>query len=377
MDKTYRCTFKILSLLVILLGLAGCFEGDKGEKGEKGDQGPPGAEGPAGHDGTSFARVTVPDDMTDIAAAVASLTSGGIVFVRAQDACHEGTSPIHINRSNISLIGEQGVCIRLADGANQPVILIGSSSPTVSEAERIFDIHVSGFKIDGNRANQKPPNENDEAVGLPNVKINAIAVRGAERVWLNQLVLTSARSGGLVISQQSRKVFVHDVIMSDNFFDGLAVDGAHEVFIENFVSESNDFSGVSIDTGSSGLLIQNGVIQKNGDNGIFVRFTQESRFKGLSITDNCNFGVFASHANTNSQEGVVELVFSDLDIFRNSSAAFQFATDSSQGSVDNVIMSSRIAGNAGGDIIGGAGLEEFGNLVFASTRIGPTNRICP
>jgi len=242
------------------------FRGNDGPRGEAGPQGPPGPQGVGGLQGLSFARVTVPDEMTDISAAVANLTDGGTVFVRAQADCYEITDPIHISRSNISLLGEQGTCLRLADQANKPVILIGSSSPTVAEGERIFDVLVSGFTIDGNRANQKATD--DQADGLPNISINGIAVRGAERVWLSHLVVTNARSGGIVISQQSRKVFVQDVVLSGNFFDGLAVDGAHEVLVDNFVSEFNDFSGVSIDTGSTGILVQNGLIQKNGDNGI-------------------------------------------------------------------------------------------------------------
>lgn len=317
----------------------------------------------------------VPDDTPDIRAAVASLTSGGTVFVRAQGSCYLLDDMIHINRSGVSLVGEQGACLRLNDNVNKPVILIGSSASTVDPADRIFDIRVSGFVIDGNKDNQTQ----EGAVGLPNVQNNAIGVRGAERIYLSRLSLTNARSGGLVISQQASKVFVDSVVFAGNFFDGLAVDGGHEILVEHFIAEDNGFSGVSIDTGSSRLQIRDGTIQKNGDNGVFIRFTRESHLAELTITDNCNFGVFASHVVPLGNEGLVEVTFSELSIFRNAAAGFSFATTADDGSVDNFLTNSRVAGNSGGEILGiNSGITEAGNVIPTSFRAtGPTNRTCP
>lgn len=327
----------------------------------------------------SLPFVIVPDNVADPAAAVAGLSTGGTVFVRAQESCYSLNNMIHIDRSHVSLIGEEGVCLRLADHVNRPVILIGSSSETVPPAERIFDVTVRGFLIDGNR--QKQDQEN--AVGLPNVQNNAIGVRGAERVHLQRLTLSNARSGGLVISQQARKVFVEEVVLSENAFDGLAIDGASEVFVEHFVSEDNDFSGVSVDTGTSRVQIRDGLIQKNGDNGLFIRFASESSFSDLTIVDNCNFGVFASHANPSGGEGLVEIDFSDLRIFRNGNAGFSFATSQAEGSFDNFLTNSRIAGNNGtgsdDEIVGtngNAAITVDGNTVTGFRTDGPTNRTC-
>ena len=80
-----------------------------------------------GEDGISLAIVTVPDQMGDIVAAVSSLNDGGTVYVRARADCYIVSAPIHISNSNVSLIGEEGACIKLADNANVPVIIIGSS----------------------------------------------------------------------------------------------------------------------------------------------------------------------------------------------------------------------------------------------------------
>lgn len=323
--------------------------------------------------------VVVPDDVADPAAAVASLTSGGTVFVRAQATCYTLASMVHIDRSSISLIGEQGACLRLADHVNRPVILIGSSAETVGSGDRIRDVAVRGFLVDGNRANQ----DQEGAVGLPNVQNNAIGVRGAERVYLERLTLTGARSGGLVISQQASKVFVRDVTLSDNFFDGLAIDGASEVFVEQFVAEDNGFSGVSIDTGTSRVEIRGGLVQRNGDNGVFIRYASESALSDLTIVDNCNFGVFASHADAGGGEGLVEVDFSELAIFRNGSAGFHFGTTQSEGSFDNFLTGARIGGNAGagaGDELSGTGsnsaITAERNSIVAFRTDGPTHRTC-
>lgn len=324
--------------------------------------------------------VVVPDDYTDVAAAVASLTDGGTVYVRARDECYSVATMIHLDRSRLSLIGEEGACLRLADHVNLPVILIGSSSRTVPPEERISDVAVRGFRVDGNRLNQ----DQEGAAGLPNVQNNAIGVRGAERVLLDRLILTGARSGGLVISQQASEVFVSGVTLSDNHFDGLAIDGASEVLVDRFVAEDNLMSGLSVDTGSSRVQVRGGLVQRNGHNGLFIRFTRESSFTDLTLVDNCRFGVFASYDDQVPDSGLVEVTFSGLRIFRNDFAGFFLGSDESNGSADNFLTHSQIGGNAGsgaGDELGGvdgnAAITLQGNAVVPFRTDGPTNRSCP
>jgi hypothetical protein len=324
--------------------------------------------------------VIVPEDFGDIEAAVGSLASGGTVFVRARDTCYLLDDMVHIDRSGVSLVGEDGACLRLADHVNRPVILIGSSSETVDPSEKIFDVAVRGFFIDGNRDNQ----DQEGAMGLPNVQNNAIGVRGAERVHFERLTLTDARSGGLVVSQQSSKVFVNGVIFSGNAIDGLAIDGASEVLVEEFVAENNDFSGVSVDTGSRRIQIRDGLIQRNGDNGVFIRFSRESSFTDLTIVDNCNLGVFASHASAAGTEGLVEVSFSQLRIFRNAGSGFFFGSTEAEGSFDNFLTDCQLGGNGSsgsGDEIAGTSsnpaIHDAHNTIVDFRVDGPTNRTCP
>lgn len=349
-------------------------------------EGAPTAEGPLAPiravrlRASSSPFLVVPDDHPEVASALAALPAeGGTVLVRAAEDCYVLSDMLHIDRSNVSLVGEEGACLRLADHVNRPVVLIGSSSGTVAPEERIFDVAVRGLRLDGNRENQ----DQEGAVGLPNVQNNALGVRGAERVHLERLTLTGARSGGLVISQQASKIFVRSVTFSDNFFDGLAIDGGHEVLVEQFVSEDNDFSGISVDTGSSRIQVRDGLVQRNGDNGVFVRFARESSFSDLTVVDNCNFGVFASHAEAGGAEGLVEVSFSGLRIFRNGNAGFFFGSSPAEGSADNYLVHSQLAGNGAageGDEIAGnanAALTRAQNVVTGFRTDGPTNRACP
>ena len=54
------------------------------------------------------------------------------MFIKA--GVHEITAGIHIDRSNVTITGEQGTVIKLKSGVNQPVFLIGTdiATPTLA-----------------------------------------------------------------------------------------------------------------------------------------------------------------------------------------------------------------------------------------------------
>jgi hypothetical protein len=74
---------------------------------------------------------------------------GGTVFIKA--GVHEINVGIHINRSNVSIIGEQGTVIKLRDGVNQPVILVGTDIAAPTLANMISNISIANLEIDGNQ----------------------------------------------------------------------------------------------------------------------------------------------------------------------------------------------------------------------------------
>ena len=336
----------------------------------------------------SSAGIIVPDDNPDIGSAIDNLPdAGGTVYVRANSGCYIVRDSIHIARSNVSLIGEQGALLCLADNIRQPVILIGSPARDVQPDKHVFNIRVSGFTIDGNRSNQGEGDDAEDARGRPHLKNNGISIHGAQRVYLDDLVLQNARSGGLVISQKSRTIFINNVVFAANHFDGIAIDGGHEVFLSNFKAELNLASGVSIDTGSSEIYMTNGLLQKNAHNGIFIRHTRSATFRGMDIKDNCHHGVFASHSDDGSRivpgSGVNEVAFSDFSLLRNGKPGFFYGSNSTPpgASLHNSISDARIGGNAGGPLGGdNQGLAELHTdfTLFSGMLPGPVdNPFCP
>ncbi|MEM7406409.1 MAG: alpha/beta hydrolase family protein, partial [Pseudomonadota bacterium] len=171
------------------------------------------------------AEIVVPDDTLDVSRAMELLPdAGGTVYVRARKACYPVTRSVHMDRSNLSLIGEQGAALCLQDGVRQPVILVGSAARSVPESEHVRNIRIEGLTVDGNRLGQGRGGDPESARGRPHLKNNAISIHCAARVFLDRLVLRNARSGGLVISQRSREIFASRMVFADNHFDGIAVD---------------------------------------------------------------------------------------------------------------------------------------------------------
>jgi len=75
--------------------------------------------------------------------------NGGTIFIKANTyVLNKG---IHIKRSNVKILGEKGVRIKLADHVNQPVIAIGSDEEIPKF--RIRNISLSDLEIDGNKEN--------------------------------------------------------------------------------------------------------------------------------------------------------------------------------------------------------------------------------
>ncbi|MEM7208220.1 MAG: alpha/beta hydrolase-fold protein [Pseudomonadota bacterium] len=332
-------------------------------------------------------EVYVPDHTEDVAHAVELLPdSGGTIHIRAREDCYPIDRSVHLNRSNLSLIGEQGATLCLEDGVRQPVILVGSAARSVPEEKHVHNIRIEGLIVDGNRQNQGSDERAEDAEGRPHLKNNAISVHGAQSVYLTRLTLKSARSGGLVVSQRSRGLYVSDTIFFDNHFDGIAIDGGFEVFVNNFKSQANLASGISIDTGSGEIHFSNGLVANNGDNGIFIRDSRQGSFRGLALRDNCTHGVFASHVDEGvavAHSGVRGLVFSGLDVVRNGRAGFFYGSSNREPvfSAHNLLHNSRFGGNREGPFAGDPdGIDELvaTNVVSHSIpKTGPLeNPLC-
>jgi len=307
--------------------LGGC--GDDGLEGEGAAQDP------------SSCTAVVPDPFVEVQEAVDALPSeGGTVCIRA--GLHE-TVGVHVNRSNVGILGEPGALLRLADGANRPVLLLGPDDevPTTS----VSNVSIAGLEIDGNRGAQT--SETDPL--RPWIRNNGIDARSVEGLWIDQVDVHDARSGGLVVSWNSRDVFLSRSAFRSNFYDGFALYASEDIVVSEFVSSANDAAGLSLDNALSDVQFPDGRIEANGDVGIFARDSTDLTFSDLVIADNVSHGAFLSHQVPGNGSGVERLLFVGCRFLDNGGYGLWLASPSAD-SPGNAIVASQFAGNGAGAI---------------------------
>ena len=337
--------FTMMLFLTALFTVGGC----KGDPGDKGLAGPP-------------FFVIVPDQFSGIQEAIDSLPSaGGSVFVRS--GAYVLSHGIHINRSNITLSGEQGTSLNLDNGVNQPVLLIGSDANTPTTP--IYNIKVSDLEIDGNKTFQTSETDPQR----PWIRNNGIDVRMVNDLWISGVVVHGARSGGLVVSWNSSRIFISDSTFTDNYFDGIALYTSSNLHVSTFLSFSNGAAGLSLDAELNNVIFSDGQVRNNGDVGIFVRDSSDLMFSNLAISGNNADGCFMSHQTDGSGNpipgsGVKRLFFSGCSFLDNIRNGIWLASPTSL-SNGNVVSGSLFSGNTGTAIKVDAGgsLDQSGNII--------------
>ncbi len=239
--------------------------------------------------------------------------SGGTVYLRA--GSYLLTKKIHINKSNVTLLGEQGTLIKLGDTVNQPVLLIGTDKENPSYPnDLIQNIHVSHFEIDGNQLNQT--SEFDATKNW--IRNNGIDVRMVDHLWIEDMHIHDARSGGIVVSWHSHKIYIANVAFHTNYFDGIALYTSEDVLVSNFLSYNNSSAGISLDNDLKDVTFNGGHIKQNGKVGIFIRDAENIQFHNLLIDGNGEHGALLANDDTNpATTGVKQLFFQGCSFLNN------------------------------------------------------------
>ena len=295
-------------------------------------QGPIGPEGPEGREGRmgNSPTVIVPDDEADIQAAIGLLpNNGGTVYIKA--GTYSLTEGIQISRSNISLVGEMGTLLRLEAEVNQPVILIGSDAETPSHL--IENIRIEKLEIDGNMAAQSSETDPDR----PWIRNNGIDIRAVNDLYVSEVDVHHTRSGGIVVSWNSKLIFIDKSSFHHNFFDGIALYASQDIQVTNFFSCDNQAAGLSLDNDLRYVLFSCGTIRNNGDVGIFARHSKELKFQGLVIANNQNHGCFLSHESLGTGTGVFRLIFNNCSFIENDGYGFWLASPVTESTNNSVI----------------------------------------
>lgn len=285
-----------------------------------------------------------PRTCEEIRQMIASLPSrGGLINLRADT--YTCGAPIVIDRDNVDLRGKgPATVIRLADGANSPVVVIGQTLPAPTVARR--NIHLSDLVIDGNRVHQPDECWGGDCAANP-IRNNGITLRRVEDVVIERVTVFGARSGGLVAERGCRRLTIRDFTSFDNQFDGLAAYETENSRFSGLHLYSNPFAGLSFDVDFNNNVVSDAVLAGNGKQGIFMRDSRDNLFQGLQIRDSGEDGLFLAQVEGDPAAPASGNTFSGM-VVSNSTRAGMRVNDAS--CVDNLVIGSQFVGNIGGCI---------------------------
>jgi parallel beta-helix repeat protein len=236
------------------------------------------------------------------------------VLVRAGN--YELTEHIHIPTSGIHLVGEGtgATNLRVADGACQAAIIIGTLSPDASGEDFVTDVSVSDLSIDGNKAGNLCC---ETEPGAPTLTTNGISVYHAQDIQLSRVKIERARSGGITTDRDVHNLVVSNVTIRESFWDGIALYRTDASRVENSLIERNGAAAVSMDWNADGNAFSDNLFLDNGqgeqldtsgcDNpakpstspGIYLAGVSENAFSNNTISGSTNNGIEIKEGSDN------------------------------------------------------------------------------
>ena len=224
--------------------------------------------------------------------------SGGEVVL--PPGTFEVRQPIVLQRDHQTLRGSgDATVLRLADGANCPVIILGE--PVNNPHSTVKDLRVSDIFIDGNRYHQQRElwqlqGESSEVCN------NGITIQNVSDSTVEHVTCARCRSGGLVTTRDVRRLTVRDLTAFDNEFDGLACYQTADCLFTELYLHDNPGAGISLDLAFNHNVISNAVLTVN-DLGIFMRESCDNQFHNISIRNSRHYGVFMAHTEKQTEGG--------------------------------------------------------------------------
>jgi len=212
----------------------------------------------------------------------------------------EVRQPIVLQRDHQTLRGSgDATVLRLADGANCPVIILGK--PVNNPHSTVKDLRVSDLFIDGNRYHQQRELWQLQGEGSE-IRNNGITVQSVSDSTVEHVTCARSRSGGLVTTRGVRRLTVRDLTAFDNEFDGLACYYTVDCLFTELDLHDNPGAGISLDLAFNHNVISNAVLAAN-DLGIFMRESRDNQFHNISIRNSRHYGVFMAHTEKPTQGG--------------------------------------------------------------------------
>ncbi len=291
-------------------------------------------------------RITAGDEAA-INRALASLPSGG-GRVLLDAGIFEIRGPVVIDRDDAELRGRgRGTVLRLAPGMNCPVIVIGSTATPVARIVR--RAVVADLMADGSREAQGMEccGGDCDTGGLTHIRNNGITIRGAEDILVQNVITCRARSGGMVLEKNCRRVLIDGLESFENHFDGLAAYETEDSVFSRMNLHHNRSAALSFDIRFHHNVIQDSLLACNGSQGIFMRDSCGNLFRRLSIRGNGMQGVFIAEVEKQPGTACTGNRFEDTSITANLAQGIRINDASCTG---NSFTASRIERNRLEDI---------------------------
>ena len=259
----------------------------------------------------------------DIARAIAALPAEGGRILLASGT-YMLQEPLVLDRDDVEVSGDQeSTILMLADHADCPLVVIGPmETPPTRKVSRIA---LRKLILDGNRFNQTSecnggPCDNG---GLSYIRNNALTIRSAEDVRVERVTARAARSGGLVLEKNSRRIHVSDFTSTKNHFDGFAAYETEESFFTRMYLHDNEAAGISIDLRFDRNIVSHARLENNGSQGIFMRDSNFNNFNHLTVSGNGAQGIFIAQANDQHNTPCTGNIFSGLTVSGSGGAGFR------------------------------------------------------
>lgn len=258
--------------------------------------------------------------------------------------------PIVLQRDHQTLRGAgKETILRLADGANCPVIIMGQ--PVNQPQATVKDLRVADLFIDGNRRHQQRELWHLKGEGSE-IRNNGITVQAVSDSTVENVTCARNRSGGLVTTLGVTRLTVRGLTAFDNEFDGLACYLTTQSLFTDLRLHDNPAAGISLDLAFNDNVISNAVLTAN-DLGIFMRASRENKFYNVSIRKSRHYGVFMAHSEIQTSHGwgqeprseCVFNAFTNLVALDCGSAAFRVNNTTC---TNNIITRARFEGNLKG-----------------------------
>ena len=213
---------------------------------------------------------------------------------------------IIVKKSNLDIhgAGMDKTVLQLKAKIHAPLFIIGDDQMTPDAkgqpqvSHRVSKISLTDLTLDGNVKHHNPSKECGEfkCDDQHNLRNNALTIRGASQILIQNVSVHDAISGGIVTEKICDKIHVNNLKSFGNHFDGFAGYLTTNSLFENMDVSHNRDAGISLDIYFSHNKFSHVKVDGNGDVGIYSRSNESVTFNDVTITNSGKHGVYISDA---------------------------------------------------------------------------------